>query len=90
MFPSSGWHSLSVSGSRVFPWPPLKVSGSVVACANWFAFVIVGTVVVVLWRQDKRPLKGHCRTCSYNLTGNESGVCPECATPVKRGVSDHG
>ncbi len=21
---------------------------------------------------------GACRTCGYNLTGNESGVCPEC------------
>jgi len=23
-----------------------------------------------------------CDLCSYNLTGNTSGVCPECATPV--------
>ncbi len=25
---------------------------------------------------------GHCPACSYNLTGNISGVCPECGTPV--------
>ncbi len=25
---------------------------------------------------------GHCQTCGYNLTGNVSGVCPECGTPV--------
>ena len=25
-----------------------------------------------------------CRHCGYNLTGNESGVCPECATPVPK------
>ena len=24
----------------------------------------------------------HCNSCGYNLTGNESGKCPECATPV--------
>jgi hypothetical protein len=23
---------------------------------------------------------GHCITCGYNLTGNTSGVCPECGT----------
>jgi predicted RNA-binding Zn-ribbon protein involved in translation (DUF1610 family) len=23
-----------------------------------------------------------CRKCGYNLTGNVSGVCPECGTPV--------
>ena len=26
-----------------------------------------------------RP-KGRCRSCGYNLTGNVSGVCPECGT----------
>jgi hypothetical protein len=24
------------------------------------------------------PRPGHCQTCSYDLTGNTSGVCPEC------------
>ncbi len=27
---------------------------------------------------------GHCQQCDYNLTGNVSGVCPECGTPVAR------
>jgi len=27
----------------------------------------------------RQPLAaGHCQTCGYNLTGNVSGVCPEC------------
>jgi hypothetical protein len=25
-------------------------------------------------------LPGHCRTCGYDLTGNVSGLCPECGT----------
>ena len=25
---------------------------------------------------------GCCHHCGYNLTGNTSGVCPECGTPV--------
>ncbi len=24
----------------------------------------------------------HCTSCGYNLTGNLSGVCPECGTPI--------
>jgi predicted RNA-binding Zn-ribbon protein involved in translation (DUF1610 family) len=24
-----------------------------------------------------------CRTCNYNLTGNVSGVCPECGTKIE-------
>lgn len=27
--------------------------------------------------------RGYCKTCSYNLTGNTSGVCPECGTPIR-------
>ena len=27
-----------------------------------------------------RVLPGHCRKCGYDLTGNVSGVCPECGT----------
>lgn len=30
-----------------------------------------------------RKMLGLCVRCSYNLTGNLSGVCPECGTPIK-------
>ena len=36
------------------------------------------------WHDWWGPPPGHCRRCGYNLTGNESGVCPECATPVPK------
>jgi len=32
-------------------------------------------------RHARRPLAGHCEQCRYDLTGNVSGVCPECGTP---------
>jgi uncharacterized RDD family membrane protein YckC len=28
-----------------------------------------------------------CTGCGYNLTGNVSGICPECGTPVPRGTA---
>lgn len=34
-----------------------------------------------------RPAEGeaaHCRTCGYDLTDNETGVCPECGTNIGR------
>jgi len=33
------------------------------------------------WRR-RRP-EGHCPSCGYNLTGNSSGVCPECGAACK-------
>lgn len=44
---------------------------------------IVGLVVLrILRRQD--PCRGEiaCTDCGYDLTGNKSGVCPECGSPV--------
>ena len=32
-------------------------------------------------RKRKRISTGHCPSCNYNLTGNTSGICPECGTP---------
>jgi hypothetical protein len=33
-------------------------------------------------RRHRRRKKGLCQNCGYNLTGNVSGVCPECGGKV--------
>lgn len=33
-------------------------------------------------RRRRRHRKGLCIKCSYDLTGNESGVCPECGKGI--------
>ena len=34
-------------------------------------------------RRRRRRKHGECVTCGYNLTGNMSGVCPECGTKIR-------
>lgn len=55
----------------------------------WGVFVplsIAGWWPMSAWRRAydraKRISRGHCAYCDYDLTGNTSGVCPECGTPV--------
>ena len=48
-----------------------------------YPFAAVALSTLLLWRfRPKPPRPGHCR-CGYDLTGNTSGVCPECGVEVK-------
>lgn len=49
----------------------------------WLPLTILGTLLVLFsrpWKKLHSPL--HCSSCSYCMIGNESGVCPECGTPI--------
>jgi len=37
-------------------------------------------------RRIHRFAPGRCGRCGYDLTGNVSGVCPECGQPIDRGL----
>src|SRR4029077_8067454 len=46
----------------------------------WLPFLVIATPTALLWYRDRRRRipAGHCQKCAYDLTGNVSGVCPEC------------
>jgi len=52
----------------------------------WLVFVALGLLpayrAIVMQRTRYRLARRRCSTCSYDLTGNTSGICPECGTPV--------
>ncbi len=48
----------------------------------WIPAFIVGIPSFLLWRRNPKLPEGHCE-CGYNLTGNVSGVCPECGTKLQ-------
>jgi hypothetical protein len=41
-------------------------------------------LAVALNRRSRRRAKGLCLACGYDLTGNTSGVCPECGPPANQ------
>jgi hypothetical protein len=46
-------------------------------------FLVIGLVLTAAGKYlPPRFPVGSCRHCGYNLTGNTSGICPECGTPV--------
>ena len=64
----------SMSDGRAF-WPG-------VAC-----IVAASGTIYVLRRPGRirreRRARGQCVRCGYNMTGNVSGVCPECGRPAE-------
>jgi hypothetical protein len=56
----------------------------------WLPFWMIALVLsfvplvrLVTWLRAFRRIRGgRCRACSYDLTGNTSGTCPECGSPV--------
>lgn len=53
----------------------------------WIVFILFATYPTIAFirgpvRRHRRRRKGLCIRCGYNLTGNVSGVCPECGEPT--------
>ena len=63
-------------------FPPPEIDENGVNVPFWMMF---GTLLPpwlllnrVYRKRRRRELAGCCRACGYDLTGNESGKCPEC------------
>jgi hypothetical protein len=54
----------------------------VVLWAPMVLAVGAGLWLVCKDRRLRQLLAGCCKACGYNLTGNTSGTCPECGTPI--------
>jgi len=67
--------------SRIpMPW---SKSSHVPLPATAVLLALMPTLTVVHWRRRRKRVKrGLCPHCGYNLTGNASGVCPECGSAV--------
>ena len=63
--------ALILSHSRVAVWPLLFLSAI-------YPVIVIATAC----RSRRRNRMGFCISCGYSLTGNVSGVCPECGTAV--------
>jgi hypothetical protein len=54
-----------------------------IALPFWLPAAIIGLATAFLLYRDRRRIRpGCCRSCGYDLTGNVSGICPECGTAV--------
>ena len=83
-----GFESRKWTSKSVWDPGPTAVSASVTV-PDWSllapACVFPAVLLVRMslrWRNRRRSRTGRCPNCSYSLTGNVSGICPECGTPT--------
>ena len=48
----------------------------------FLAFSMAPLIALARLSLKRRWNPVHCGSCDYNLTGNISGICPECGTPI--------
>lgn len=58
-------------------WFPIWVPTAILFLIPMFIFIKINTIKLI------RRSCNHCIHCGYNLTGNISGTCPECGTPIE-------
>jgi hypothetical protein len=80
--PASSW---SWTGHA---WPPRFYEDEMyrgLIIPAWLLLALLAFPTAWLWSRDRRFVPpGCCRTCKYDLTGNTTGICPECGRPRER------
>jgi hypothetical protein len=62
------------------PRPVLLLSAAITGGAGITLYLFHVWGCIYLWLY---PIPaGHCTACGYDLTGNVSGICPECGKPT--------
>ncbi len=95
-FPEYGWELAASADSfddvhwgLDWPWCVSEKFGGTplkgVTMPLWIPLGIVAIATAFLFHRDRRRIpRGHCLKCGYNLTDNESGICPECGKPIPK------
>jgi hypothetical protein len=76
----NGFSVIRAIDDRVFSWPPIAFDKGI-RVAIWLIICCSLAALHYICRKDAFN-KTQCYFCSYELIGNQSGVCPECGTPI--------
>jgi len=63
-----------------------KVEYVLMTIPHWFLtliFAIMPAIWLFKWNKRRKLGPTACPSCGYDLTGNETGACPECGVATK-------
>jgi hypothetical protein len=78
-------HKFALLGFRIHRFTVAVTPICFIEIPFWFLTLVFASSPALAWRKRRRKLRAKetCLTCGYNLTGNVSGTCPECGTPIR-------
>lgn len=84
---TAGWTTVGFGGQRQRAFlPRLKnlppFDKWIVVLPFWVPAALFGLSAAWLWFKSHHIPSNCCQRCGYNLTGNVTGVCSECGTPL--------
>ena len=65
---------------------PMQRTYDTLSVPYWFLVILFGLlpgIWFIQWRRQRKLEPNACPQCAYDLTGNETGVCPECGTQLE-------
>ena len=81
------WKSRGFDGWETIWTPKLKLKPLRIVIPLWIPTLLFLTLtwkrISPVCRRARNKRRGLCTSCSYDLTGKMSGVCPECGTKVE-------
>jgi len=72
------WHATGLELPMAFRWEAHYNAFSMITVPFWIPLFVLAVAGAIAYRKQRRAPAGHCRRCGYDLTKNESGICPEC------------
>jgi len=83
---STAFKPMAIRSGTTFIEVPLAYEHRQVFIPAWAialaSMLLPGTAVARELKRWRKRREGHCPVCSYDLTGNTSGRCPECGTTI--------
>lgn len=76
--PEKTVHRFNIRSHRTRPRWAFVPTGRFLMFPIWLPFLSIALPTAYLLLRRRRPPPHCCQTCGYNLTGNTTGVCPEC------------
>lgn len=83
----SSWYGTSEPKGPWWRWPTIVTTESTgiawsIVVPHWLIAFVTWPVYLALWSRSRKPPRYCCQRCGYDLTGNTTGRCPECNSPM--------